>query len=301
MRVPQGPSFLLALLVLVAGACGSPEPAPATETVFTDALERTVSLEGPAGSVLSMAPNMTEIVYAVEAGNMLLAASQADNFPPDVMELPAFSSFPPDHERIVELDPDLVLATDEINSPTDADALARVGVPTYFFSFSDLASIPAAMRRTGELLSVDGELAATAFEASLDSIRTNTEGRSRPLTLLLVGDDVLYAFGRESFASEAIRAAGGHNMTDAFDGRSAVVSEEFVLEQSPEVIIVLSDEPYTSEQLLEKHPTWDIVSAVQNGRVHGIHPDLISRPGPRLTQGIAQVARFLHGDSPDSE
>jgi iron complex transport system substrate-binding protein len=251
----------------------------------------------PVERVLSLAPNLTEIVYAIGGGVRLAAASQADNFPPEVNDLPRFSTFPLDHERIVELNPCLLLATDEINSPTDADALAEVGIQTYFFSFADIAGIPAAMRLAGELLGVDGEPAALAFEAAVDSVRTVVADRPRPTTLLLIGDDVLYAFGRESFASEAIHAAGGDNLTDAFEGHSAVLSDEFVLEAEPEVIIVLTDEAaYTSEQLLENHPTWDIVPAVRNGRVHGIHPDLLSRPGPRLTLGLAQLASLLHPD-----
>ena len=288
---------ILSVVTLVATACGPTDRPEDAEVVLTDAIGRSVSLMLPVERVLSLAPNLTEIVYAVGGGDRLAAASQADSFPPEVSELPQFSTFPLDHERIVELNPSLLLATDEINSPTDANALAEVGIPTYFFSFADIASIPAAMRQTGELLGVDGEPAATAFEATVDSVRAATEGRPKPRTLLLIGDDVLYAFGRESFASEAVRAAGGDNLTDAFEGRRAVLSDEFVLEAEPEVIIVLTDEAaYTSEQLLEKHPTWDIVPAVRNGRVHGIHPDLLSRPGPRLTLGLAQLASLLHPD-----
>ena len=288
---------ILSVVTLVATACGPTDRPEDAEVVLTDAIGRSVSLMLPVERVLSLAPNLTEIVYAVGGGDRLAAASQADSFPPEVSELPQFSTFLLDHERIVELNPGLLLATDEINSPTDADALAEVGIPTYFFSFANIASISAAMRLTGELLGLDGEPAATAFEAAVDSVRAATERRPKPRTLLLIGDDVLYAFGRESFASEAVRAAGGDNLTDAFEGRSAVLSDEFVLEAEPEVIIVLTDEAaYTSEQLLEKHPTWDIVPAVRNGRVHGIHPDSLSRPGPRLTLGLAQLVSLLHPD-----
>ncbi len=286
--------FVVALLMLTSAACEQNEQERVQAVALVDALGRAVEMTPPAARVLSLAPNLTEIIYAIGAGDRLVAASQADTYPPQVRDLPAFSSFPPDHERIVELNPDLLFATDEINSPTDADALARVGVATYFFSFADIASVPAAIRTAGGLLGVDGEPAAMAFEATIDSVRQATEGQPSPSTLLLVGDDVLYAFGRESYASEAIRAAGGENLTDAFDGRSAVVSEEFVLENRPEVIIVLSDEAYSADQLLQKHPTWSIIPAVEDGRVYGIHPDLLSRPGPRLAKGIAEVAERLH-------
>jgi len=290
-------SLVLALLALVGTACQPSDGPGDAEVVFTDAMERPVSVRLPVDRILSLAPNLTEIVYAVGGGNRLAAASQADSFPPEAGDLPQFSTFPLDHERIVELAPVLLLATDEINSPTAADALAEVCIPTYFFSFTNIASIPSAMRLTGELLGVDGDPAAIVFEAAVDSIRQATENRPEPRTLLLIGDDVLYAFGRESFASEAVHTAGGDNLTDSFDGGSAVLSDEFVLAAEPEVIIVLTDEPaYTSAQLLEKHPAWDIIPAVRNARVHGIHPDLLSRPGPRLAIGLAQLASRLHPD-----
>lgn len=297
MQLRRHSLLSLALIALGVVACQTreqPDDEVARVTEITDGLGRALSLALPVGSVLSLAPNLTEIVYAIGASDRLLAASQADTYPPEVGELPQFSSFPPDHERILQLNPDLMLGTVEINSPTDAEALAKVGVPTYFFVFDDVASISAAMRRMGELLGADAEPAARDFEGTVDSVHAATEGFPRPRTLLFVGDDVLYAFGRESYASEAVRIAGGDNLTDAFEGAAAVVSDEFVLRTQPDVVLVLTDEPYSVEKLLAKHASFAVIPAVQTGRVHSIHPDLLSRPGPRLALGIAQVAALLH-------
>src|SRR5690606_9880073 len=113
-----------------------------------------------------------------------------------------------------------------------------LGTPAYFFSFTRVADVPAALRTAGALLGGDGEPAARRFEAMVDSVRGAVEGRAPPRTLLLVGDDVLYAFGRGSYASEAVRLAGGDNLTDAFDGPIATPSDEWVLEKQPAVIVV---------------------------------------------------------------
>jgi ABC-type Fe3+-hydroxamate transport system substrate-binding protein len=242
--------------------------------------------------VLALAPNLTEVVYA--AGARLAGASQADDFPPGVAALPRYRSFPLSPEGVVALEPDLLLATDQVNSPTDAEALARLGIPTYFFSFTRVADVPAALRTAGRLLGGDGEPAARRFEARVDSVRRAVEGLEKPRTLLLVGDDVLYAFGRGSYASEAVRLAGGDNLTDAFTGQAATLSEEWVLEAQPEVIVVLS-EPYDLVRLMDRHPTWWDLPAVRDDRVYGLDPDLVSRPGPRLADGIARLAALLHG------
>jgi ABC-type Fe3+-hydroxamate transport system substrate-binding protein len=115
--------------------------------------------------------------------------------------------------------------------------------------------------------------------------------------LLLVGDETLYAFGRESYASELVRLAGGQNLTDAYPGAASQPSDEAVLEMAPEVVLVLAGPDYDPAELLENHPTFFSLPAVQNGRVYGIDPDLVSRPGPRLVEGLERLARLLHPEA----
>ena len=272
---------------------------PFEDTTLVDALGREVTFQYPPGRVLSLAPNLTEIIYAIGAGEHLAAASQADSYPPAVERLPRFSTFPLEPERLVALAPDVLLATDQINSPSDADALLGLGLPTYFFSFEQVGDVPLAMRRLGTLLDRDGEQAARRFEARVARVQDATADLKRPRTLLLIGDQALYAFGEGSYASEAVRLAGGDNLTDAFEGLSAVLADEWVLDAQPDVIVVLSDEgdAYRPAALVEQHPSFKRLPAVRNQRVYGLHPDLLSRPGPRLAEGIEALARLLHPDT----
>jgi iron complex transport system substrate-binding protein len=286
-----------ALLLLFAMGCEGNTAitaSPSSDTTATDALGRSVSFPHPPARVLSLAPNLTEIVYAVGAGSRLAGASQADTYPPEAAALPRFSTFPLDHERLVALEPDLLLATDQINAPSDVAPFEDLGIYAYFFSFRRVADVPSALRTAGALLGTDGEAAARRFESRVDSVRRAVGTEERPRSLLLVSDDVPYAFGRDSYASEAVRIAGGENLTDVFEGQVATLSDEWVLESAPEVIVVLV-EPYDPARLLERHPTWGALPAVRDGRVYGLHPDLVSRPGPRLADGIARLSTLLHG------
>jgi len=295
---PRLPILPVAFALLLLAGCGSDtaitEPG-AADTTVTDALGRAVTFRHPPARVLPLAPNLTEVAFAVGAGDRIAAVSPSDDYPEAVASLPRFSTFPLDPEAVVALEPDLLLATDQVNHPADVASFADLGIPTYFFSFVRVADVPAALRTAGALLGGDGEPAARDFEARVDSVRRAVEGRPRPRTLLLVGDDVLYAFGRHSYASEAVRLAGGDNLTDAFAGQAATLSDEWVLERAPEVVVVLV-EPYDPARLLERHPTWRNVPAVRDGRVYGLDPDLVSRPGPRLAEGIARLAALLHDD-----
>lgn len=291
-------SFCFALTLIAGCRTDTSEPPSIPDDAVssvTDDTGRTLELALPVDRVLTLAPNLTELVYAVGGNNALIAASQADNFPADVQKLPQFSTFPLNHEQVVSFDPDVLLAVEGVNNPSDASALDELGIQTYFFAFDSIAAIPHTMRTLGSLLGVDGELPAGHFENRIDSLRSVVSTDNRPRALLLIDDVGLYAFGKDSFASEAIRLAGAENLTDSFDGSSSVPSVEFVLEQNPDVIILLTDDPdYSAASLLEQQPVWRQVSAIQNDRVHAVHPDLLTRPGPRLLQAIEELINHFH-------
>lgn len=293
-RSPTALASSLALGLLLA-ACSDPPAAPRTAPI-EDHLGRTVVLPDTARRVLSLAPNLTEIVVAVGAEHRLAGASHADDYPPRLAGLPRFSTYPLDYERMAALRPDLVLATDQINAPAQAEPLSRLGIPTFFLRFDALADVPRAMRQAGALLGVpdSAEAAARAFEGSLDTLRERVAGLGRPLVLLLVGDDPLYAFGRDSYTQALIEAAGGRSATADFPGAAVTLQSEWVLEQQPDVIVGLFGDDYPASDLLAQHPTWRTLSAARRDRIYTLHPDYVSRPGPRLAEGAWRLARLLH-------
>ncbi len=271
---------------------------PAAPAV-TDDLGRAVAVTPPVARVLTLAPNLTEILYAAGGGSALVGASQADDFPADVATLPHFGTYPLDLEAVVALRPDLVLATNQVNNPDDARPLAEAGVPTYFFSFETLDDVPRAMRRVGELVGTEAqaEAAADTFETRLRQLAARTDTLDRPRTLLLIGDETLFAFGGASYTQAMIALAGGESVTAHFDGEAVTLSEEFVLEAAPEIIVGTFGTDFDPARLLALHPAWAPLPAVAAGRVYSIDPDLVLRPGPRLADGADTLARLLHPEA----
>lgn len=276
-------------------------PAPKSSlrpgTAVTDDLGREVHLPDSIGTVLPLAPNLTELVAASGGLARLAGSSQADDYPPGVKALPRFSSYPFSAESVVALAPDLVLANAAINTEQQAARLEELGVPTYFFRFDEVADIPRALTRLSHLFLTDrGAHSAERFEKRVRDVLAAVRGARPVRTLLLVGTGAdLHAYGRDATASEAIRLAGGANLTDSFEGDRAMLSEEFVLEQAPEVIVIAGDGDART-QLLTAHPVFASVPAVAENRVLTVNPDHMLRPGPRLADAIARIARFLHPD-----
>lgn len=287
------PVFALLAGLLTLAAC-----APDAPSEVRDDLGRTVALSGTPDAVLPLAPNITELVAAAAGVDRLAGVSMSDSFPPGVAGLPRFQSLPLDTETVVALRPGLAIGSTDVNAAEAADGLSALGVPTYLFRFDEVADVPRALRTLDTLLaSTGGAPAADAFERRVSAVQDAVQPFTAPRVLLLVGDETLYAFGRDSYASELVRLAGGQNLTDVYPGEASQPSDEAVLEMAPEVIVVLAGPAYDPARLLERHPTFFSLPAVQNDRVYGLDPDLVSRAGPRLVEGLERLARLLHPEA----
>lgn len=277
-----------------AAGCGTPPPAPAT---FTDDLGRTVALSRPLHRVVTVAPNLTEIVYAAGGGARLVGVTTADDYPPAVDSLPHVGALPLDHEAVAALRPDAVLASAEINNPRDAETFAALGIPMVFFSFEGPADVRRVVRVMGGLLGTADTAgrAARALEEAEARLRARTDTLSRrPSVLFLIGDETLFAFGPQSYIHDLVALAGGRSLTADLTTENPILSEEYALVHRPDVIVGTFGEDYDAGRLAALHPTWRILPAVRAGRVYSFDPDLFLRPGPRLLDGARQLAARLH-------
>ncbi len=251
-------------------------------------------LAGPVTRVVSLAPSLTEIIFAAGGGHMVAGVTTADDYPPAVNTLPTFSALPVDYENIVALEPDIVFASDQINSARDAQSFAALGIPVYFFSISGINNMLDAIDRMASLLSTETSV-SDSLRHSLDSLSQLVHQFShRPTTLMLVSDETLYSFGQGSYIHDLVARAGGTSVTAQLARRAPVLSDEYVLIKKPQVIIGAFGEDYEASDLMMKHPTWDVVPAVATSKVHSIDAGMFYRPGPRLVQGTWQLARLLH-------
>ena len=289
---------LLLLALLLSAGCGSSSSDNAARTV-TDDLGRTVALDGPVTRVVSLAPNLTEIVHAAGAGSTLVAITTSGNYPPPVDTLPHVSALPVDFEAVAAQEPDLVLATGQINAPKDTETFEALDVSIYFFSFDSLNDIIESIRTTGRLLGTEAAAtdSAAALQREIDSLRARTgslPADQRPRVLVLVGDDTLYSFGEGSYVHTLVELAGGRSITADIDSQAPTLSDEYVLTEKPDVIVGLWGSDYDSSQLLDLHPTWDVVPALRNDRVYSFPTALLARPAPRVLKGTRRLARRLH-------
>jgi len=295
--------LLLALLVSACTSAATPAATPtASPIVMTDGLGRTVTLAQPAQRVVSLAPSNTEILFAVGAGSQVIGRDNFSNYPPEALELPGLGDFMGfSIEQIVALNPDLVLLA-EIHPPELVKSLEDAGLTVYYLKN------PLALEEMYPMLITVGEL--TGHKAEAEALVTQLSLRvavvqqklanieERPTVFYEIdGTDPSkpWTTGSGTFIDTLLEMAKAENVGRAMDSQYGQMSIEALLAADPDFIL-LGDANFgvTPEQVAAR-PGWGELTAVKEGRVLPFNDDLASRPGPRLVDGLEELARLLHG------
>lgn len=293
----------LAALLLLATGCTPPEPAPAAnplaDTTLVDALGRSVTVVRPLTRVASLAPSITEMMVIAGGADVVAGITTADDYPPSITSKPSYSALPVDFERIVALAPDAVFATTQVNAPRDAETFDAVGLQEIFFDTRRVDDIVSGIRMMGGLFGTEDRAsrAADSLESRIAALRERTAGiPNRPRVLILIAAETPWSFGPESYVHELLEWAGGTSVTADFPTEAPVLSEEFVIDAAPDVIMgtFSGDDPIAD--LLLHHPAWSAVPAIANRRVITLPADLVLRAGPRVVEGAWVMAVALHPD-----
>jgi iron complex transport system substrate-binding protein len=294
--------FITLLLALTLAACAPAVPSnEAAGITITDGLGREVQLASPAQRVVSLAPSNTEILFALGAGDKVVGRDEVSDYPAEALSLPTvggWSGF--SAEAIVALKPDLVLAS-EINTPELVAELEGLGLTVYYLSnpktLEDLyVNIETVATLTGRdatkltdslkarVTAVDEKIAPLSYRPSV-FYEVDATDPSKP-----------YTAGPGTFIDLLIGRAGGQNVvslagiTDAYPQISL---EQLVI--APPDFIVLGDSMWgTTPESVAARPGWDTLTAVTESRIFPFDDNLVSRPGPRLVDGLEALAKLLH-------
>lgn len=283
--------LLLALLLITLAAPGCRQP---DGMIVIDGLGREVRVPERIERVVTLAPNVTELVAAVGALDRIVGVDSDSDYPPPVRQLPKVGQLQPSLEAIAAVRPDLVIASTSGNPPSLEGSLEALGVPLYVVRTDRLADVPSAIRSLGSLFGVDAEPAAAELERKLaESPRSGSALR----VLLLLWPDPLFVAGRETFVSDLLERAGGTNAVPMSGW--PVYSMEALIENPPDVILYPEEAipPEVIAKLGAEGSLWSRVPAIGEGRIHPIPDDLVLRPGPRVAEGLAAIAAVLEREA----
>jgi iron complex transport system substrate-binding protein len=253
--------------------------------------------------IVSLIPAITEMLFAVGAGDRVVGVGSFDTYPPEVERLPRVGALlDPDLERILSLRPDLVAVYG-----TQADLrkqLERAGVPIFVYSHAELTDVTRTLQELGERVGESARARALAVEIEqrLAAIRQRWSTLQRPKTLIVFGRESLalrgiYASGGYGFVHDMVAAAGGDNVFADLKRQAVQATTEQIIARRPEVILELRADPLPPGALTKELETWGqlaSVPAVRQGRVHILTDPRTVIPGPRVAEGVELIASVLH-------
>lgn len=247
----------------------------------------------PVRRVVTLAPNVTELIHYAGGGPFIVGTDSLSDFPPSVAELPKVGGLQPSVERIAALRPDLAFASTSGNPASLAEGLGAAGIPLYAVRADRVMQYPNVVRELAALFGVDGNPPAEALALELAAQRRSRE--RAPRVLVVLWPEPLYVAGRDTFIDDLIEIAGAENAVPAAGWPSW--SLEALVSEQPDLIIVPAP-AVTRERILELgggEGAWSHVRAVERGEVYEIGEDVFLRPGPRVVEGLRALNAILDG------
>lgn len=299
----------LALGALALGACGSddetatasssPSASPSAGPIsVTDVTGATVTLAAPAERIVSMAPANTEIAYAIGAADKMVAGTSYDDYPEEATSLPKIGDFAnPSVEKIASFQPDLVLATGGIQDKLRGK-LEELGMQVYVVDPKTYADVQTAIADIGQLAGTSeaAQQVVDAMEQAKADVQAAVGSLAPVTTFLEIYSKPLMTAGSGTFIDDMITIAGGTNIGAEAGSGFPEFSTEVLVKDDPQVYVADSGSMSEPGDIAERAGFAEL-TAVKDGRVYVIEDSLIARPGPRLADGLRQLAEMIHPEA----
>jgi iron complex transport system substrate-binding protein len=268
--------------------------AHAASVTVTDDLGATVTLPAPARRIVSLAPHLTELLFAAGAGEYVVGTDDASDFPVAARRLPRVgSSSALDHERLVALRPDLVVAWGSGNPPRLLAHLQRLGVPVFRVEARRFDDVAASLRKLGQLAGTtpQAQARAEAFDNEVQALRTRYAGRTPLRTFHAIWMQPLMTINGEHLISQALELCGARNVFAGARALTPQVGAEDVLAADPDVVTMST--PAEGAAPAELPRSLQGLRAVRDGAVVAVNPDTLHRASDRIVHGARELCEKL--------
>lgn len=285
---------LLAALAMQSGCGGdaksSNAPVPAMRTV-TDDLGRKVTVPVHITRAVSLAPNLTENIFAVGAGDRLVGVTTFCNYPEQAKALPKIGdTMNPNMETIVGLKPDVVFVSTASQIETFTKTLDANGIAVFVTNPNSLDAVLKSLLQFGELFETvsNADVLVRDLRLRLNTISETAAGKPRVRVFVQISREPLFTIGKGSFLTDMLTTAGAESVTANVETAYPKLSKETAIALDPELIVLSA-----SDDNREPNEVFKNSKAVTRGRVVSINADLLSRPGPRLVDALEMLAGEL--------
>lgn len=287
--------MLCSVLLLV--GCGTRRTPPVSmpATSYTDDLGRSLSFATPPRRIISLAPSLTETLFALGAGDRVVGVTRFCTAPPEATTRTQVGDMvQPQVETIASLNPDLVVLSVEGNTHRTFLALERMGMPLFVSNPRSLDGILHSIRVLGKVIGEErrGKELADSLRREMAALRGRHEGRA-PSCLMLVSSRPLMVAGAGSFLGEMVEWLGAKNAARDLPGAWPVLNRETMLTLNPDLLLVPGDLHVNRAQLESQFPEWHGLRCMRGEGPVMVDADVFLRPGPRVLQALHDLDRIL--------
>ncbi|MBX7173451.1 MAG: cobalamin-binding protein [Pyrinomonadaceae bacterium] len=258
---------------------------------ITDDLNRKVKIPEKVTRAISLAPNLTEIIFAVGAGDKLVGRTDFCNYPEDAKKITSIGdTLKPNVENIIALKPQVVFVSTASQLESFTKTLEAQGITVFVTNPNSLDGIYQSIEKVGEIFGTKDKAAEVVgnLKKRVAAVEEKTKNAAKPKVFVQI-DKSLYTIGKDSFITDLINRAGGISATQDLATAYPKLSKETALALNPDIII-LSE----SSDNDEPNEVFKNSNAVKNGKVFKINADILSRPAPRIVAGLEQIAEKIH-------
>ena len=277
-------------MACASASCASRNSIPADALPVTDEVGRTIKVKPQPQRIVSLAPSITETLFALGLGDRVVGVTSYCDYPPEAAEKEKLGdTLRPSIEKIVALKADLVIASTSSQLEQFVLYLDQVGVPIYVSNPRDLDGVLESISKIGE---VTGAAAAARdlvgrLRERIEAVESRLAGAERPRVFFILSNEPLITAGGGSFINGLITSAGGRSISAEVEADYPQYSLETAVAEKPEVIFFQSGEARLPDRLKQ-------TPAGRADRVFHINDDLLLRPGPRIVDGFEQMAAYIH-------
>lgn len=288
--------LILTLSLSLFTGCSAQSQGPEGKS-FTDTLGREIKVDAYPQKIVSLAPAITEILFTIGLDSEIVGVSDYCDYPEQALTKEKMGGFSnPNVEKIAALEPDMVF----ISAGVQEDAinkLEEMGITVVVLDADTITQVQNNIDLAGQLTGKEKEAKAVVkdMQSRLDKVEAAIKDQPKPTVFIEIWDDPLMSAGSTSFVNNIIDLAGGVNIAADNTERYYNYSSEKLLEADPEYYIINTHSHAPAD--VKKRTGYDVLSAVKNDKVVAVDDNLISRAGPRVIEGLEEMAKILHPDT----
>lgn len=287
-------AFILSLFI--SAGCNEEPKTKINQNLITDDLHKSFEFLEIPEKVVTLAPNLTELMFELGLGNKIIGNTSYCNFPEPAKSIENVADLlTVNLEKIVALNPDLIFITAEGNSRSDYDKLTRLGLKVFVSKPKNYAGIKKTLLDMSKIFKVSEKADSIVknWDSRIAKVKQTHDKLVYKTALFLISTKPLFSAGKNSFVHQILTFAGLENLSANSDVNYPMLNREEIVIKNPDYILLYSNNNNDVNELLKIYPEWNTLSAIVNKRVFYIDADLFSRPGPRFVDAVEELNKLV--------